>query len=252
MGRWLFVFTMVVLAALWVLAESGMLPEQVAEVVQSVLGLACSLIFPLLLLSIYVAPGLFGNLREDLRHSWLRFRTRRLEVEELQRKIAHLAKPYHMVQLGTLYAMQGQPALAIPWLRKALEKDPSSLEARYRLGLCHFAQKDFSQAAELLEQVHAKEPGHDYGLAYLRLAESQQHVGNLSRAGEVYEALLRFYPGQPEGTYHFALLQAERGDLDRARTLMHDVMFTVRHSPGFQRRRNRHWSLKAWWWLRRH
>src|SRR5690242_4700412 len=115
MGRWLFVIAMAILAALWVLAESGLLPEQAALVVQSILGLACSLAFPLLLISIYVAPGLFGSLGDDLRHSWLRFRTRRLEVEDLQRKITNLDKPYHMVQLGSLYSMQGRPALAIPW-----------------------------------------------------------------------------------------------------------------------------------------
>ena len=33
---------------------------------------------------------------------------------------------------------------------------------------------------------------------------------------------------------------------------MRDVIFTVRHSPGFHRRRNRHWPLKAQWWLLRH
>ena len=86
-------------------------------------------------------------------------------------------------------------------------------------------------------------------MAYLRLAQSQQFVGNQSRAKEIYQILLRFYPGHPEGSYFYALLLADEDQLLAARKLMNDLIFTVRHSPGFHRRRNRHWALKARWWL---
>ena len=115
-----------------------------------------------------------------------------------------------------------------------------------------FAQKQYAAAAELLEKVNAQKPDYDYGMAYLRLAQSQQFVGNNSRAAEVYQTLLRFYPGHPEGTYRYALLKADNHALDEARKLMRDVIFTVSHSPGFHRRRNRHWALKRRLWLWRH
>ena len=97
--------------------------------------------------------------------------------------------------------------------------------------------------------MHAIKPDHDYGMAYLRLAQSQQFRGNDSRAGEVFQTMLRFYPGHPEGTYYYGLLLAGDHSPEKARQLMEEVIFNVRHSPSFSRRRNRHWSLKARWWL---
>ena len=105
-------------------------------------------------------------------------------------------------------------------VRAGLEKDPHSLEARYQLGLCHFAQRDYPAAAELLEAVYAEKPEHDYGMTYLRLAESQQYCGNLDRAAEVYRTMLQFYPGHPEGEYHYALLLSAQNAMPKAQELM--------------------------------
>ncbi len=247
--RWAIVIVIAAFGVLWILLQSGHLPPAVASVVEPVLGLACSLAIPLLVISAYAIPGLYRSLNDDLHHWWERIRTRRHEMEDLERKIAHLDKPYHMVQLGTVCAAQGRTARAAELFQQALAKDSSLLDARYRLGLCYFAQGRFQQSAELLEEVHAAKPDYDYGMAYLRLAEAWQHVGNAARATEVFEILLRFYPGHPEGAYHYAQLLAGSGGFERAKCLMREVIFTVRHSPGFQRRRNRHWAIKAQWWL---
>ena len=250
--RRLLLVAIVVLPGLWLLLEAGALPEPIARYVAPVVGLACSLAVPGIFLIAYAAPGLFRELADDTNHFWRRLRTRRHDVEELERKIAHLDRAYHMQQLGMVYAAQGRPAKARPWFERALEKDPHSLEARYQLGLCHFAQRDYPAAAELLEAVYAEKPEHDYGMTYLRLAESQQYCGNLDRAAEVYRTMLQFYPGHPEGEYHYALLLSAQNAMPKAQELMRDVTFTVRHSPSFHRRRNRHWALKAQWWLWRH
>jgi tetratricopeptide (TPR) repeat protein len=154
-----------------------------------------------------------------------------------------------MLQLGAVYARQGRVAQAAEWFRRALDKDPDSLDAQYKLALCLHQQGQYSQAMELLEKVHRTKPDHDYGLAYLRLAQSHQQLGNWDRASEVYDTFLRFYPGQPEGCYHYALLHEGRQNRPRAVELMRELIFSVHHSPRFQRRRNRHWALKARWWL---
>lgn len=241
-----------VLAILWLLLQLQVLPAPVARIVAPIVGLACSFACPLFFLTILLAPGLYRDTTEGLQHSWARLRTRRIELEDLQRKIARLNKPHHMIQLGALYLRQGKTAKAASWFEKALEGEPDSLEAQYRLGLCYFEQGRYEQAAELLERVHAVKPEYDYGLAYLRLAESQQKLGNVDRASEIYEIMLRFYPGHPEGSYNFALLLADAGDMQRAKELMQEIVVSLRHSPRFQRTRNRHWMLKARWWLWRH
>jgi tetratricopeptide (TPR) repeat protein len=246
----LILITIIALVIAWALLGLGVLPEPVANFVEPIVGLACSLAVPGLLITAYAAPGLLHSVADDARHLWHRLKIRRRDTDELERKIAHLDRPYHMHQLGLIYASQGRTAKAKPWFERALAKDGDSLDSTYQLALCHFSQGDYPGAAELLERVYAKKPDHDYGRCYLRLAQAQHYSGNAERASEVYRTLLRFYPGQPEGSYHYALLLA--GDSpDEARRLMQDVIFSVRHSPRFHRRRNRHWSLKARWWLLR-
>src|SRR5258707_10552300 len=95
-----FAIVVVSLAALWLVSESGVLPEPLAEVVRPVLGLSCSLAWPLFFISLWVAPGFYRELADDLSHFWRRLRTRRLEIEELERKIVQLDKPHHRLQLG--------------------------------------------------------------------------------------------------------------------------------------------------------
>ena len=241
-----------VLAALWVLLGLGVLPEPVQMIVQPIVGLACSLAIPAILITSYAAPGLIRNVVDDVNHFWRRLRTRRRDVDELEVKIAHLDRPYHMNQLGQIYLTQGRVAKAKPWFERALAKEPEGIAAQYNLATCHYAQKQYAAAAELLEQVHAQKPDYDYGMAYLRLAQSQQFVGNHPRAAEIYQTLLRFYPGHPEGLYHYGLLTADGNSPAAARKLMQEAIFAVSHSPGFHRRRNRHWALKAQWWLWRH
>jgi tetratricopeptide (TPR) repeat protein len=241
--------TIVLLIAAWILLAAGVLPAPVAAVVEPILGVVSSFAIPILLLTAYLAPGLIQGVAADISHFWRRLRTRKHDIEELERKIVHLDRAYHIHQLGVVYLQQGRIGKAEPLFAKALEKDPDSLDAKYHLACCHFAQKHYDKSAELLEQVHSQKPEHDYGMAYLRLAQSQQFLGNASRAGEVYRTMLRYYPAHPEGTYHYALLLAGDHSPDNARQLMQEVIFTVRHSPSFHRRRNRHWALKARWWL---
>jgi tetratricopeptide (TPR) repeat protein len=241
-----------VLAVLWLLLGIGVLPEPVERLVEPIVGLACSLAVPMFFLTAYAAPGLLRGVVEDTQHFWRRLSTRRRDVDELERKIAHLGHAYHMHQLGVIYSSQGRMKKARALFERAHAKDPAALDTKYQLGLCEFADKHYAAAAELLEQVHAEKPGHDYGKAYLRLAQSQHLAGNRPRADEIYQTLLRFYSGHPEGSYYYGLLKADEGKLDESRQLMRNLIFTVRHSPRFHRRINRHWAIKARWWLWRH
>jgi tetratricopeptide (TPR) repeat protein len=250
MVRWFWTFVGVFLL-LWLLLQLGLVPAPLTPIVASFLAVVGSLACPITLLLLLWAPGLFRETSEGISRFFSRIGARRREEEDLHRKIAHLDKAHHMLQLGSTLLRQGRVRKAAEWLQRAVEKEPDLLEAQYRLALCRYELGDYPAAAELLEAVHATKPQHDYGLADLRLAQSQQNLGNRERAEEVYETLLRFYPGQPEGSYHYAVLKAEQNETERARQLMQDVIFSVRHSPRFQRRRNRHWLLKAKWWLLR-
>lgn len=244
------IITISVLFALAMLTP--FLPGPLARVAQYIVSTATGLACPLFFFSLFFAPGLYRQLSDELRQFFERIRGRRDEIDDLKRKIHNMNKPHHMAQLGQLYLRQGRSTKAIPWFEKTLAADPDHLEATYRLGLCLFDQGKYDEAVEYLEKVHRMKPDHDYGHAYLRLAQTHQRLGNADRAAEVYDLLLRFYPGQPEGTYDYALLCEGQGDLEKASKLMSDVVFSVRQSPRFHRSRNRHLLWKAQWWLWRH
>ncbi len=197
----------------------------------------------------WMVPGLFHRIDRTLGHLAARFGHGWHEAAELLARIDHMGKPHHMLQLGNLYLHQGRLRKASHWLERAVQADPNLLEARYKLAQCCFAQHKTAEAAELFEQVSAVKPNHDYGTLDLRLAQSHQRLGNHPRAREIFERLLRFYPGHAEGSYHFAMLLAAEGEQERAREFMGEVITSVRRSPRFQRRRTRHWAWKARWWL---
>jgi tetratricopeptide (TPR) repeat protein len=243
----LFLIAAVVL--LTVVSQAGVLPPAAQEVAWLLVRTLWWLLLMVLPLVYWAAPGLFHRLDGTLGHFAARFGHGRHEAGELLARIDHMGKPHHMLQLGHLYLHQGRLRKAAQWLRRALELDPDLLEARYKLAHCYFAQHKTAEAAELFEQVRAAKPNHDYGMLDLRLAQSHQRLGNYPRAREVYERLLRFYPGHAEGSYHFALLAADEGRREQSRKLMGEVITSVHRSPRFQRRRTRHWAWKARWWL---
>ena len=227
----------------------GVPPELVGFWVNRAIGGILSVACPLFFLIMLLAPGVGYGISEDLQEWWERFKGHRREIEDLTQRINHLGKPHHMAQLAGIYLRQGRYKLAGDWFSKALEKDGTMLDPRYRLAICRMREKRFQQAADLLEQVHATKPDHDYGGLYLRLAQASESAGNLDRATQLYPTLLKFYPGHPEGHYGYGLLLERTGQLAEARKQMEHVVFSVRNSPSFQRRRNRHWMWKAKWWL---
>lgn len=204
------------------------------------------------LLVLFVAPGFGDVLHRRLGYLWERLRTRRAEIDLLKERIDQLQHPHHMMQLGNVLQRQGHFDAAADWYAKAIERDQEHVDARYKLAHCHMARRRYDEAAQLFEEVHRRKPEHDYGGAYLHLARVQQLRGNDERAREVYGTLLRFYPGHPEGTYRYARLLEQYGDGEAVRQHMRQIVSAVRHSPPFQRRRNRHWMLMAQWWLWRH
>lgn len=235
-------------AILTIVGGGGGMPRGVSDALAAIVISACAAA----LLVLFVAPGFGDTLNRRLAHLWERLRTRRAEVDEIKDRVEQLQHPHHMMQLGSIYLRQGRFDTAADWFSKALEKDEDHVDARYKLALCQLGSKRYEQAAELLEEVHDRKPEHDYGGAYLHLARVQELCGNDERAREVYGTLLRFYPGHPEGTYRYARLLERNGNGEPVREYMRQIVSAVRNSPAFQRRRNRHWMLRAQWWLWRH
>ncbi|MDA7978214.1 MAG: tetratricopeptide repeat protein [Pirellulales bacterium] len=248
MLRWILVVALtLVIAAL--LLSSGWLPPMPRAILRFVFQTTLFVIIPVFLVAFLMAPGMFPSLANEARALWQRFSGR--EVSDLRQKIDQLDKPHHMVQLGNIFLRAARFSKAKPWYEKALQRDSTLLEARYKLALCQYHLSEHTQAMERLEQVHAEKADYDYGMAYLRLAQVHARLDNHDRAAEVFAEMLRFYPGHAEASYSFGLLLSSLGQWSEAHHHMRNVNATLRQSPPFQRRRNRHWAIKSWWWLLR-
>lgn len=236
-------------AALVAIVGFSVPAERVVLWVEQAAGGLLSLAFPILCLTAWLAPGALYRMRDGFDEFWERLKGRGDEIEDLTQRINHLGKAHHMAQLGSIFFAQGRVKQAAHWFNEALVKDGELLEARYRLALCRLRERRHTEAAELLEQVFAAKPEYDYGGTYLHLAQASDLAGKPDRAIEIYPVLLKHYPGHPEGCFGYGLLLERLGRLSDARDQMRRVVFSVRNSPSFQRRRNRHLMWKAKWWL---
>jgi tetratricopeptide (TPR) repeat protein len=249
MRRSSIIILLLVLLAIVRFTVVPLLPAELGNWIDGIIGGVLSLACSCFWLLIWFAPGAIYRLRDDLEEIWERLKGRRSEIDDLLQRIHHLNKPHHMAQLGCIYQRQGRHKQAAQWFAKALEQDSSMVDARYRLALCRMREKKFDEAATLLEEVHAVKPDHDYGGAYLRLAQASERAGNDDRAAQVYQMLFKCCPGHAEGCHGYGILLARRGQLPGARHEMEQAILSVRNSPTFHRRRNRHWMWKARWWL---
>jgi hypothetical protein len=238
------IFVLFVLA----LVLGPFLPPPLAGIAAWYIGVVSGLIFPLFLLSLLFAPGIWGNLSGRMRHLSERISSRRQEVEELRHKIRTLGQPHHMVKLGTIYVRQGRSDKAEQLFREALDIDPGLVDARYQLGLCRYEMQDYATTAQCMEAACAEKSNYGYGLAQLRLAQSLDRLGD-DDAANVYAEFLRQYHAHPEGSVCYAELLTRRGEGTEADRVLREMVQASRVSPRFQRRRNRHWILKAQWRL---
>jgi tetratricopeptide (TPR) repeat protein len=132
---------------------------------------ALSLIVVLLLLAPPVVPHVTAQTTEAdvyVQQAVLDFDDKRFDdaVQNLRRALeiepTHVEALYYM---GVVHMALRRPADAIPFLLRAREKSRTDASVAFQLGLAYFAQQDYDAAAPLLEQVFRANPSLD-GLGY--------------------------------------------------------------------------------------
>jgi hypothetical protein len=242
------IFLTIIVLFVLALVLGPFLPPPLSDIAAWYTGIVSGLICPMFLLSLLFAPGIWGNLSSGMRHMSERISSRRQEVEELRHKIHTLGKPHHMIKLGAIYVRQGRTNKAELLFRQALELEPDLVEPRYQLGLCRYEKQDYAAAAQCMEAACAEKADYGYGLAQLRLAQSLDQLGD-DRAADIYAEFLQQYHAHPEGSVYYAQLLTDRGEHSEAAGVLREMVRASRVSPGYQRRRNRHWIWKAQWRL---
>ena len=103
--------------------------------------------------------------------------------------------PGALRQLGTLRLQQGDFEDAMRLIRRALDGDPSSCEARVNLGVALHALNRPAEALEHFETAIALEP--ERAEAHYNLGRALHKLKRMAEAGECYERALALKPSYP-------------------------------------------------------
>jgi tetratricopeptide (TPR) repeat protein len=90
------------------------------------------------------------------------------------------------------YQAQGDMASASKFLRAAFQRNSQNEIVRAKLIEAYFAQKDFAQIADVYSRSGISEKTDDWTV--LRIAESLDHIGDLSKATHVLESAIALRP----------------------------------------------------------
>ena len=168
----------------------------------------------------------------------------RRRIRELQGQIHHLDKAHHHLQLGDIYFQQGKLEKAEACYRASLERDGTDLDAVAHLGQCLLRQNRPQEALPLLQQVCNADSKHDYGHSLMAYAETLSALGRNDDAVEVWEHVGREH-AYARARVQLAELYLGKGEKERARRELQEVIDDDLHTPTFQRRRDRLWMRKA-------
>lgn len=168
----------------------------------------------------------------------------RRRIKELQAQIHHLDKPHHHLALGDIYFQQGKLDKAEASYRASLERDPLDIDARAHLGQCLLRQKKAAEARPLLEGVCAENPKHDYGHSLMALAETLSALGQTDDAIKVWEYVTASHT-YARARVQLAGLYVAKGQPQKARAQLQEVLTDAPHGPAFERKRERVWVKRA-------
>lgn len=168
----------------------------------------------------------------------------RRRIKELEGRIHHLDKARDYLDLADIYFSQGKFTQAEANYRASLERDASDVDAVAHLGQCLLRQNRPADAKPLLEQVVQTDPRHDYGHTLMALAETQTLLWDQDAALRTWARVLESH-GYARARVQLAELLIGRGDRDRARAELDEVITDDQHAPRFQRQRDKVWLRRA-------
>lgn len=147
-------------------------------------------------------------------------------------------------QLAEIWLAKRRPRRAIPLLEQALERDPTSAELRYLLGLAQVRAGNAEAALAPLSEALAKDPKVRYGSAYLAIGDALVQVNRLDEGIDAYERFLKINTSSLEGYAKLSRARRKNRDEAGARAAHAQAMETFRVLPPFQRRKQLLWWLQ--------
>lgn len=168
----------------------------------------------------------------------------RRRIRELQARIHNLDNARDHFDLGDVYFAQGKLAKAEESYRAALQRDPTDIDFKAHLGQCLLRLNRAAEAKPLLEAALAVDAKHDYGHTAMAIAETQMALGDEAAAYRMWEYVLTQH-SYARAKVQFAELLLKRGEIERARGELDEVVSDDEFAPKFQRQREKVWVTRA-------
>lgn len=168
-----------------------------------------------------------------------RVRSLRTEVE------LNPANAVARARLAEIWLDKRRPRRAIPLIEQALERDPTSPDLLYLLGVARLRSGNPELALEPLAAALARDPKLHYGSAYLAIGDALVALARLDEATEAYERYVKINTSSLEGYYKLARARKSNHDDEGARRARAEALDTYRVLPRYQRRKQLLWWLRA-------
>jgi predicted Zn-dependent protease len=146
--------------------------------------------------------------------------------------------------LARIWLEKKRPRRAIPLLDEARRREPESSELAFLLGKAHLLSGRAETSLDfLVESAHKNEKFH-YGEAYLLAGRALLQLGRAPEAEDALDRYLAINSSSVEGHVLLAVARRKQGDKSGADKAMREALDTFSQVPGFRRR------AEFFWWLR--
>lgn len=148
--------------------------------------------------------------------------------------------------LARIYIDRLQPGSALRLLDEARARHPDDAELLFLTGLARLRSGDAEGALEPLVRVVEIDPRLLYGEPFRVAAQALLKLGRLEEAEDALDRFVGINSSSVEGYTRLAMVRHDRGDKAGASAAIHEALQTFSQMPGYLRRK------QIGWWLRAH
>jgi len=150
------------------------------------------------------------------------------------------------VQLGLIYLERRQESRALEHLRKAIEIDPTEIDANYELGKIARRDGNLQDAIGHFSNVVEQNDKHALSEVWREIGATYLDAGMMNESRDALEKFVGRRSFDPEGLYYLGRVLKQQGDGEKARETFEQAIDSAKTSPEFRRRSNsQHWGKLA-------
>lgn len=189
--------------------------------------------------------GLVFLARRWIPDPWVYLRTFG-RISRLSRQIE--ANPSNVTarrDLAVIYLDRMRPGRAAELLAEARKRFPDDAELLFLTGLAAFRRGQYDQALDPLVQSVTRDPRLRFGEPYLLAGDALMQLGRTEEAIDAYDRYVQKSSSSVEGFVKKARAHRKAGEKDAAKKDLDEALRTWGQIPGFQRRKQLGWWVRA-------